>query len=397
MNQYYKLLSILEKTSIRIFNENVHLFKENVAFTALLLQGLTHSPNNRIYKKIIKNLVLNLLNLQNQAEGYFIEKYSNYSQPSALVSALAGIALIDSMDIVNEGIKKEILSSLEKINDFLIRQEINKGSYRKSFGFNYSIVNSNASITLFMILYYKISKKEFLLNKVYDFIDSLKLYTLKNGAITYGIRGQKYFIPSIYYHTLTLNHLLRMNLYIKSKKLSQYLKHYLNWLEDCYDKKGIKWEKSGFMFSTYLNQAYAFIIAINKIIDLKNKEYLCKLFNNNLFNGFLFRCDKIPGIIKRISISIHVGIKSADSVKFRFINSFLLITYSLILIFNIKPKPREYKINPIFKYLGIQSRVSPPIKNNLDFMTTIESYCYLALAYDLENRKRSKSLLLFNT
>lgn len=389
-NQYHKLLQILEKSSITIFNNDSQLFKENAAFTALLLQGLVHSPNNRNYKNIIKNLIDNLFNLQNQVEGYFIEKHANYYAPSALISALAGIALIDSINIVDDSKKKRILISLNKINDFLTRQEINKGSYRKSFGFNFSIVNANASIALFMILYYKITKAEVLLIKVNDFINSLKNCTLNNGAITYGIYGQKYFIPCIYYHALTVNHLIRIKFLIDSKKLSNYLKYYSKWIKTSYDSKGIKWKKSGFVFSTYLNQVYAFILAINKILGLNEKNNLFKIFRKNIFNGFLFRCDKVPGIIKRISISIHVSIKSSNSIIIKFINLFLLIFYSLLLRFNIRAKPRVYKINPIFKYLGMHSRVSPPIGNSLDYMTTIESYCYIATAYDLSNKKKMK-------
>ena len=386
-NKYLKLLQILEKSSITIFYEDNQLFKENAAFTALLLQGLVHSPNHRIFKKIIENLVDNLFNLQNQINGYFVEKHANYSKPSALVTALAGIALIDSLNIVNEIKKKKIFNSLKKINDFLIQQEINKGSYRKSFGFNYSIVNSNASIALFMILYYKITKKEILLTKVKDFINSLKNCTLNNGAITYGIYGQKYFIPCIYYHALTVNHLIRIKLLIDSKKLSKYLNYYLKWIKTCYDSNGIKWKMSGFMFSTYLNQAYAFILAINKIFRLNEKDNLLEFYMENIFNGFLFRCDKVPGIIKRINISIHVGIKSSESKLIKFIHVFLMIFYSLLLRFNIRAKPRVYKINPIFKYLGIHSSVSPPMNNSLDYMVTIESYCYIATAYDLFTKK----------
>jgi len=41
-SKYLKLLKILELSSIKVFNENALLFKENVAFKALLLQGLVH-------------------------------------------------------------------------------------------------------------------------------------------------------------------------------------------------------------------------------------------------------------------------------------------------------------------------------------------------------------------
>jgi len=387
VDQFRRLLEILEKSSIIIFEENPHLFKENTAFTALLLQGLVHSPNKTYFLEIIKNLIDNLINIQDQIEGYFIEKHANYSEPSALVSALAGIALIDSMDFVSVSIQKQILDSLKKIYDFLISQEIDKGYYRKSFGFNFSIVNSNVSIALFMTLYYKITKKEELLNKINDFIDILNYCTLKNGALPYGIYGQKYFVPSIYYHALTLNHLIRINLLFNSKKLSNYLKFYLDWIKSCYDSNGIRWEKSGFLFSTYLNQTYCFILAINKVLSLAGRDNIFyEILKKNIHKGILFRCDKTPRIIKRISIGIHVGLNSSKSIKIKFMNNFLLILYSLLLKFNIKAKPRIYKINPIFKYLGIHSRVSPPISNSLDYMTTIESYCYIALAYDLSTR-----------
>ncbi|KKM91264.1 hypothetical protein LCGC14_1230280 [marine sediment metagenome] len=389
-NGYRKILEILEKSSVTIFKEDNQLFKEKAAFTALLLQGLVHSPNKQNFIKIIKNLVSNLLNLQDPIYGFFIEKHSNYSEPSALVSALTGIALIDSMNFVDESTKKKVLSSLNRIKKFLIKQEINKGSYRKSLGFNYSIVNSNASITLFMILYYKITKKEAILTKVNDFINTLRNFTLNDGAITYGIYGQKYFIPSIYYHALTLNHLIRINLLIDSKKLNTYVHIYLKWIKLGYNSKGIKWEKSGFLFSTYLNQAYAFILAIKHIFRLDEKDNLSKIFRKNIFNGCLFRCDTVPGIIKRIKIGIHVGIKSSLSIKFKFINLLLFISYSLSLRFNIRTKPRVYKKNPIFKYFGIHSGVSPPINNRLDYMTTIESFCYLAIAFDLSTENALK-------
>lgn len=389
-SKYLKLLKILELSSIKIFNENDQLFRENAAFTALLLQGLVHSPNNRNYINQIDFLILYLFNLQNQIDGYFIEKHANYHKPSALVSSLVGIALIDSMSIVNEGKKKKILDSLNKISKFLIQQEISKGSYRKSFGFDFSILNANASIALFMILHYKITKDEFLLIKVNEFIESLPNYTLNDGALTYGIYGQKYFIPCIYYHALTLLHLIRIKNLVDSKKLVKNLNLYLKWIKTCYDSNGIKWKKSGFIFSTYLNQAYSFIWAINKMICLNEEIDLAKFLNKSIHQGFLFRCDRIPGIIKRINTSVLIGIKSSKSIKNKFINIFLLICYSLTLRFFVKAEPRIYQINPLFKYLGLNSSVSPPINNSLDYMTSIESYCYIATAYGLSTRKNLK-------
>lgn len=386
MINFHTILNILEKSSIIIFDKNPFLFKENAAFSALLLQALVHSPNRTRYKEIIKRLINNLSNLQNPNEGYFIEKHANYYQPSALVSAIVGIALIDSLNIVDDN-KDIIINLINNIFLFLNRQEINIGCYRKSYGFNYTILNSNASIILFFALYYKIVRNEILLTKINEFIFSLPKYTLLNGALTYGIYGEKYFIPSIYYHALTINHLIRIQHIVNSKKLEDNINSYLKWMKTCYNSKGIVWKKSGLIFSTYLNQVYAFILAINKILKLKdNNNIIIRNLLKNFYKGFLFRCDRTPKNYKRISISISVGIKSSDSVFIKLINIIILLFYSFLLKFNIKAKPRIYKINPLFRFLGIKSGVSPPINNMLDHMATIESYCYLATVFDLSNK-----------
>lgn len=372
--------SYFENENIQLFYRKKEFFKKNSALTALLLQGLIHSRNRVKYHREIETLVNMLIDQQDNTNGYYYETHTNYHQPSALVTSLVGISLIEISQLNNGNINNSVKQCIEKIKSFLINQEIKPGCYRKSFGFPSLILNANASITLFFALYSFYIDKNCLYEKVQDFINSIPDYMQKDGALTYGILGQDYFVPSVYYHALSLIFLIRIQNIVNSKKLEKLIEIAQKWIKKSWSGEGIKWHRSGLPFSVYLNQAHAFIYYCLKDWNLKEKEDIAGFIMKGYETGLMFRLSKQDNVIKRIRTGINVGIKSRNSLVKKFISIILLTNYLVLVKFNVNRKPRNYRPNPIFRFLRIKSRVSPPNNNSYDIMATIESFSYFTLA-----------------
>ena len=228
------------------------------AKTLIRIDGINGNDHTDIINKILNRLV------QKQSdEGSWNEIHVKYNQPSALITAIVGEALLDGYYAMGRG---DIEDSIHRAKDFVLQNEVTSGYFKKSSIYVADHLNVDATCGAFLAKYGRVFSDDECLEAAertarhiceYQFSDGAFPYTNEvNGNYQYSMQ-----IPCIHYQGVTIYYLLKINDILQMHWIDPYLKNGLEWLASVQNTDGrFNWSKSGLMFAYYLSGAYAFAI-----------------------------------------------------------------------------------------------------------------------------------------
>ena len=141
--------------------------KDEVAYTVDPVYGITRDRVNAEFAKTliringvnendytdIINKILNRLVQKQSDEGSWNEVHVKYNQPSALITAIVGEALLDGYDALG---RDDIENSIHHAKDFVLQNEVSSGYFKKSSVYVADHLNVDATCGSFLAKYGKV-------------------------------------------------------------------------------------------------------------------------------------------------------------------------------------------------------------------------------------------------
>lgn len=215
------------------------------------------------YTTLIEKLLYGLVQRQN-ANGSWNEEHVKYKQPSALITAIVGEALIDYfVTLENEN---DIATHIYHAKDFILQNEISSGYFKKSVMYTADHLNVDATCGAFFAKFGKVFLDDECLGVARHTAQHICNCQFAHGAFPYtteekGNYKYSFQIPCIHYQGVTIYYLIKINDILKIDWLDLNLNTGIDWLASVQNDDGrFNWSKSGLMFSYYLSGAYAFAI-----------------------------------------------------------------------------------------------------------------------------------------
>lgn len=253
------------------------VMKDSVAYTVDLVYGITRDRVNaecvkamvrvndvegKDYTDIIEKILNRLVQKQNM-DGSWNEVHVKYNQPSALITAIVGEALIDGFVAIK---KNGIENSIHRAKDFVLKNEVSPGYFKKSSIYVADHLNVDATCGAFLAKYSKVFSDDECLKAAERAAGHICDHQFPNGAFPYTSQEKGNYqyhlqIPCIHYQGVTVYYLIKIQDVLQVSWLDSYLKKAIEWLASVQNENGsFDWSKSGLMFAYYLSGAYAFAI-----------------------------------------------------------------------------------------------------------------------------------------
>lgn len=279
---------------------NVVRSRVNAEVCSALVNLHNHKVAN--YKSLIEKLTKWLIRNQN-SNGSWNEKHVNIDAPSIVFTSTCALSLLD----VKEGFSDIVIPDnvFENAANFLIKQEISNGHFRKSEYYHADILNADAMVAAFLVrLGVKYQNDEYL-KAGKRAISNVCAQQFTDGSYPYGGPTRAYpykyhlYVPCIHYQTITLHYLLKSLPFIKSDFLEHSIDVGIKWLlANQYDNGTFNWRNSGLNFALYLTATYALTIPLYKRYmnkDERAEKMISKsldVFEKQIFDGVLLRWEK---------------------------------------------------------------------------------------------------------
>lgn len=310
---------------------------------ALIKDPIFDIIRNRVMAELLKAIIrLNLekdelvikfanylIRRQNE-DGSWNEVHPNYDQPSALITAIVGEALLN---ISEKNLDKQIIDSIHLASQYVLSQQRSPGRFIKSLKYRSNYLNVDATCGAFLSLYGKIYENKKCIEVAKQTARYICNKQSKNGSFPYIINDDgghpKYNVPCIHYQGVTLYYLIKIDEVIEEKWLKLSLIKGLKWINSLQRNDGtFDWSKSGLMFAYYLSGANAFLFSSFIYVSKWNEEYirnaiLCLNRLKKNMNTLFLRWEKDS--LKSLPFSIPTTFRSAminnynlEEILFRF-------------------------------------------------------------------------------
>ncbi|NLA99453.1 MAG: terpene cyclase/mutase family protein [Methanomicrobiales archaeon] len=226
---------------------------------------------NRVHAEVAKAmlrlggdpLVAPLLNYAvgcQNPDGSWNEVHVNYNEPSALITAFIGDALLEG--------KEQCLhdEALQKARDCVLAAELRPGYFLKSRGYTADHLNVDASCGAFLARYAEryddrdaraaaLRAAENVVHHQHP--DSAYPYTVDRGTYPYIFN-----LPCVHYQGVTIYYLAKANEVLCDDRIDESIMRGVQWLAAAQRPDGrFDWSRSGLSFASYLSGAYAFALA----------------------------------------------------------------------------------------------------------------------------------------
>lgn len=227
------------------------------------------------------------------ADGSWNEIHPNYDQPSALITAFIGDALLEAYDICPQD------SALHLAHLYVMDAEKRPGYFLKSENYTADCLNVNASCGAFLAKYAELFNDSEALNAAkraayqvcrFQFEDGAYPYTSDKGSYQYAND-----VPCVHYQGVTMYYLEKINEILHDPHIDASLLKGAKWLAAVQQEDGsFDWSKSGLNFAYYLSGAAAFAYAAFSYVGrldavyLKNAE-LALVHLQKLMKGIMLR------------------------------------------------------------------------------------------------------------
>lgn len=369
---------------------------ENIAYTIDPVYGISrdridaeilktliriNKESGKDYTQIIEKLLNRLVQKQN-IDGSWNEVHVKYDQPSALITAIAGEALIDGSVTLKS--KKNIEHNIHCAKDFVLQNEVSPGYFRKSAVYIADHLNVDATCGAFLAKYGKVFSDKKCIEAAVRTARHICDHQFPDGAYPYttqekGNYQYHFQIPCIHYQGVTIYYLMKINEVLGMDWIDSHLRKGIEWLASVQNADGrFDWSRSGLMFAYYLSGAYAF--AFSSFIYGKKWNVS---FEKNALQAMNVLKNNINGVANRwedasffsLSFSIFSTLRTANIGNYPIKHKVFRFGYGMYR--QIARRRFSNTVDPlIFNFmssvLGIEASTIEPDNNFPDLFMTSE-------------------------
>ncbi|MCM2464926.1 prenyltransferase/squalene oxidase repeat-containing protein [Methanoculleus oceani] len=223
---------------------------------------------NRVHAEVCKALlrlggdplvgpILNYVAGCQNPDGSYNEVHVNYNEPSALITAFIGDALLEAAD------RHPHEDALQKARDFVLAAERRPGYFLKSRGYTADHLNVDASCGAFLARYAERYDDADARAAALRAVENIVRHQCKCGVYPYAVDKGTYpyvfKLPCVHYQGVTMYYLAKTNDVLHDDRIDESLAEGARWLADAQRPDGrFDWSRSGLSFAYYLSGAYAF-------------------------------------------------------------------------------------------------------------------------------------------
>lgn len=239
---------------------------------------------NRVHAEVCKAMlraggdplvdpILNYVVECQNPDGSWNEVHVNYNQPSALVTAFIGDALLEAAD------RYPHEDAIERARNCVIAAERRPGYFLKSAQYTADHLNVDASCGAFLARYAERYDDPVARAAAVRAVENVVGHQRDDGVYPYAVdRGTYPYIfnlPCAHYQGVTLYYLAKANDVLKERWISESLTEGVRWLAAILCPCGqFNWSESGLSFAYHLSGAYAFAHASFIHASRGNGHYL---------------------------------------------------------------------------------------------------------------------------
>ncbi|MDN7013182.1 terpene cyclase/mutase family protein [Methanoculleus sp. FWC-SCC3] len=196
---------------------------------------------------------------QNQ-DGSYNEVHVNYNEPSALITAFIGDALLEAAE------RYPHEEALSKARDYVLAAERSRGCFLKSRGYTADHLNVDASCGAFLARYAERYDDEEARAAALRAAENVVRHQRRDGVYPYAVDKGTYpyvfNLPCVHYQGVTIYYLAKANDALCDERVDGSIAKGVRWLADAQRPGGrFDWSRSGLSFAYYLSGAYAFALA----------------------------------------------------------------------------------------------------------------------------------------
>ncbi|MDD3856649.1 MAG: hypothetical protein PHP43_01200 [Methanoculleus sp.] len=194
-------------------------------------------------------------------DGSWNEVHVNYNEPSALITAFIGDALLEAAE------RHPHEEALRKARDYVLAAERSPGCFLKSRGYTADHLNVDASCGAFLARYAeRYDDDEGTRAAALRAAENVVRHQRRDGVYPYAVdKGTYPFVfdlPCVHYQGVTIYYLAKANDVLCDNRIDESIAKGVRWLAAAQRPDGrFDWSKSGLSFAYYLSGAYAFALA----------------------------------------------------------------------------------------------------------------------------------------
>ena len=343
---------------------------------------------NRVNAEICKSMLrtgdgryaermLNYMLEHQNADGSWNEIHVNYNQPSALITAFIGDALLHAYD------RYPHPGALKTARDYVLSCEMRPGYYLKSTRYTADHLNVDASCGAFLAHYGRVFSDEECIAAAERAAKNVCMHQKTGGAYPYaadkGTYPYPFTVPCIHYQGVTMYYLAQVQDVLEEAWIDESLKAGAAWLASAQKPDGrFDWSRSGLMFAYYLTGAYAFAYAAFVYASRWDQAYtahagLCLDRLNANRSGIMLRWES--GRPDDLPAAVTVTAKTAGIGNFPFRHRAFRFGYGMyrqIARTRYSPAAESEGFALLCRLLNISASTVEPSKNFPDLFMTSE-------------------------
>ena len=287
---------IMEKDNYAYIRDPIFEIKRNRVIAEVLkaMIKLKFESDENLIEKLC-----NFLKKNQNDDGSWNEIHPNYNQPSALITAIVGEALLFINEKYGEGKLEEPIC---RAKNYVLSQEKTEGYFIKSKNYTADHLNVDATCGAFLALYGRIFSDNQCIQTAVAAAQNICTHQCTDGSFPYTLDKGSYEyvlnIPCIHYQGVTMYYLTKIHNCSQEEFIKESLLKAGGWLASVQEEEGkFDWSQSGLMFAYYLSGAYAFAFASFFYLSQWEKKYrgngqkCLKILNQNV-NDLMLRWER---------------------------------------------------------------------------------------------------------